>query len=98
MSTKKLVSVGVRNESWSFPAKAAGLSLACLLLSGIVHATPITSVGATQLQDSKQLAARATLARTKVALGPAADAVLMLHPNSAVYARSTAVCILSSDC
>lgn len=76
------------------------LSLAVLLMSGILHATPITSVGENQLQDSKHLSRGIAPTTANAAFQPvAADAALTPRPNAETSAQAaTSVCIFSSDC
>jgi hypothetical protein len=103
MSIQEHISSAAGNSS--FPTKAAaGLSLAVLLLSGILHATPITSaissVSGSQLENSRQLASReAPHATKRAAASQLADATLA--PNFSTEASvqpTTTACILSSDC
>jgi hypothetical protein len=102
MSTEEHISVAVAN-GWQRLLRrgAARIPMALLLLSGILHATPITGVGESQLHDSKQLANRAVpLDATKAALQPlVAEPTLASHPDSATFVQpASAVCILASDC
>lgn len=88
------------NRSHRFPLKVA-LPLAVLLMSGILHATPITSVGENQLRDSKQLAGRGIAPTgTNAAMQPGVgDAALSPRPSVDTSTQAaTSVCIFSSDC
>lgn len=103
MFVKEQTSTGRSNGMCRFLAKGiAELSLAVLLTSGILHATPIVSLGEWQLQDSKQLASH------EVAVGAEAKsqyesavtvAALASHPGtSMVNQEMSAGCVFSSDC
>ena len=79
---------------------AVRLSLAVLLLSGIIHATPITSVGESQLQNGKQPASRGFALEITKAIEPVtaevAPAPLL---DTGTYAQaSLAACNFSRDC
>jgi hypothetical protein len=102
MSIQEHISSAAGNSS--FPTKAAaGLSLAVLLLSGILHATPITSaitgVSESQLENSRQLASREAPQTTKRAeASQVPDALAPNLSNDASVQPTTTACILSSDC
>jgi hypothetical protein len=95
MSTQEHVSMSARSGSF-LPKRAAGLSLALLLLSGILHATPITSVAESQLQNPKQPVSRGAVTPTAVA--PLAGQTLVPQNTLASVQPITTACILSSDC
>ncbi len=102
MSAEEHISVRIGNGSHRFLGKGAvGLSLAVLLLSGILHATPITSIGESQLQDSKQLAGQGVaFAGTKEAVEPLAAASAQsayLNAEASVQ-PAAAACVFSGDC
>jgi hypothetical protein len=102
MSAKEPMSVRVTRGWPGLVARvAAGLSLAIVLLSGILHATPIASFGQSQLQDSKKLASYG-LGQTgkKMSVGPVAtDAAVAPHQVADTSMQpATAGCILSNDC
>jgi hypothetical protein len=98
MSVQEQVSIAAGTRS--FPAKgAAGLFLAVLLLSGILHATPITSVGESQLENSKQPSGRGVApAATPGPVEPVAAAALVQRSNLEASVQPATACILSSDC
>jgi len=102
MSAKEHTFVGVGNSSHGFLGnRALGLSLAVLLLSGILHATPITSIGKTQLQDAKQLAGQGGgLALTRAAVEPlaAVNAQPAYLNSDASVQPAAAACLFSGDC
>jgi hypothetical protein len=78
------ISIGFDNRLSRFLAKeSAKLSLAVLLLGGILHATPIMNYEDWQLQDSRQLASHSVQSvRIKSASGlMGVDADLAPHPN-----------------
>jgi hypothetical protein len=99
MSERERISVRASHGSLTFYAKTA-LSLGVLLLSGILHATPITSVGESQLQNSKQLDSyRVVLIKKKEALDSAANTVLAPRLNVRTSWKAvTAGCIVASNC
>jgi hypothetical protein len=103
MSIQEHISSAAGNSS--FPTKAAvGLSLAVLLLGGILHATPIasaiTSVSESQLENSRQLASHeAPQATKRAAASQLADATLAANfSTEAPVQPTTTACILASDC
>ncbi|HWW16000.1 MAG TPA: PEP-CTERM sorting domain-containing protein [Candidatus Dormibacteraeota bacterium] len=98
MSIQEHVCISARNGS-ALAKRASGLSLAVLLLSGILHATPITSVGESQLENSKQLASRSVAPPAIPAdVDHVTDNVLVPHSNTEASVQPATACILSSDC
>ncbi len=89
------------NGLYRFLGKGAvGLPLAVLLLSGIIHATPITSVEESQLQNGKQPASRGfALGVTKAIEPVTAEAAPVPLLDTGTYAQSSiAGCNFSRDC
>jgi len=100
MSAREHISVRIGYGPSRFLAKgAAALSLAVLLLSGILHATPIMGVGDGQLQDSKQLASYKLVPVKKKAVVDlaAANTALALRLNTKT-SLTAAVCIFAGNC
>jgi hypothetical protein len=98
MSIQEHASISDRNGS-ALAKRASGLSLAVLLLGGILHATPITSVAESQLENSKQLASRSVAPPAiPAAVDQVTDNVLVPHSNTEASVQPATACILSSDC
>jgi len=102
MSAEEHTSIGIANGSHRFSGKGAlELSLAVLLFSGILHATPITSIGKSELRDAQQLAGQGIAPATTIAaVEPlAADAAqsAVLKAEASVQ-PAAATCLFSSDC
>jgi hypothetical protein len=96
MSVQEHVHVSITSGKGSSLAKgAAGLSLAVLLLSGILYATPITSVGESQLKNAQQLASPAA---TPTAAEPGTGDVLAPLLSTEASLQPATACIFSSDC
>jgi len=98
MSIQRRISVGIGSGS-QLAKGAEGLSLAVLLLSGILHATPITVVDQGQSQGTKRLAARGVAVEARSTTEPAIDPPAVPRQTfGASMASNPAVCILSGDC
>ncbi len=83
------------------PLRFLMTALAALLLSGVIHATPISGHGTSRLLNSQELASPASAPSTaKVGLElVAADAASLNHLNSGVaMQRSDATCVIASSC
>jgi hypothetical protein len=96
-----LLSVGVGKHLRGVPAKdAARLSLALLLFTGVLYATPIASLGDGQLQNAKQVASRGvTIPASKVPGLMAMESTPAPRLNTWTLGRTTAAgCIFSSHC
>jgi hypothetical protein len=79
---------------------AARLSLSVLLLTGVVYATPIASLGDGQLQNAKQVASHSVTAPASNAHGLiAVESTPAPRLNTWTLSRTTAAgCIFSSHC
>jgi hypothetical protein len=89
--------VGVLTPSrWTLSKEAAGLGLAVLLFGGILHATPIASLGDGQLQNPKQVASRDLGGKTGELM--AVDNTASTHLNTWTIGKQAKGCIFSSHC
>jgi hypothetical protein len=76
-------------------------ALAALLLSGVIHATPISGRGTSQLLNSKELGNPGFTSNTaKVGLQlVAADTASLNHLNDGILmGTSNATCVIASSC